>query len=112
MIVLAYVKGYLASVPLSDRPINARRGVVPTPTSGNSGRLNLENASERQLKLIRRTGKALPEPVPFEQIWLSNGKHEVSLSFEELKEAWEFASRKREGELRIVYNVALESTTE
>lgn len=110
MIVLTYEKGYLQSVPLSDRPVNAKRGVLPTGFSRGLDRITLEHARPNQRMMLTRSKKALPRAVPFEQIWLSNGRHEVCFSFEELREVWEFASRKREQELRDSYNQELESS--
>lgn len=108
MIVLDYHKGYLASTPLSDRPVNARRGVLPSSANRALDRLTLEHARLAQRMMLTRSKKALPAPVPFEQVWLSNGKHEVCFTFEELKEVWEFASRKEEARLRKEYNESLE----
>ena len=114
MIVYQYEKGYLQSTPLSSRAVNAKRGLF-TRARGVldvTATLSVLTARPAQITRVLSRAKALPPPSPFDAVVLSNGKHEVELSFEELREAWEFVQRLEEAEARLSFNAKLKPSAE
>ena len=113
MIVFKFEKGFLASQPLSDRPISGKRGVLASVR----GTSILDSASistmpPHRLTLLMREREEFPPPAPYVVITVSNGRHEIQLTSEEVQEIYDFTLRKEEARLREEFNAARKAKSE
>ena len=108
------IEGFTAQGKIGKAKTKAKAHVA----SGSMGLRQSDNPLERfSLEvgaefLARRNGEPLPvPPEPMASVTLDNGDYRVTLTYAEIKQAYEFATRKGEHEKRLAFNLSLDKAS-